>query len=90
MTEMVMGMHVNKVKYTLDRIEDGQHVFLEYNNEENQLLIPTNEVPAEITEGDIVLISKVDSVYEFEVLIEETQDMKEKVSSLLEKLKNKK
>ena len=44
----------------------------------------------EIAEGSIVLISEVDSIYEFEVLMEETEDMKEKVSSLLEKLKNKK
>ena len=81
---------MTKVKYTLDRIEDGQYVFLEYPDEENQLLIPKNEVPTEVTEGDIVLISKVDSVYEFEVLDEETEDMRDKVSNLLEKLKNKK
>jgi len=81
---------MTKVKYTLDRIEDGKYVFLEYPNEEDHLLIQKNEVPVEVTEGDIVLISKVDSVYEFEVLIEETEDMRDKVSNLLEKLKNKK
>lgn len=78
-----------KVKYTLDKIEDGQFVFLEYPAEENQLLIPATEVNMKISEGDIVLISKVDSVYGFEILTEETGDMKEKVSSLLDKLKNK-
>lgn len=81
---------MDRVKYTLDRIDDGQYVFLEHHQEENQLLIPAKEINVEIAEGSIVLISEVDSVYEFEVLIEETQDMKEKVSSLLEKLKNKK
>lgn len=86
----VMDMHVNKVKYTLDKIEDGQYVFLEHQNEENQLLIPDAEINADIAEGDIVLISRVDSKYEIEILIEETGDMKEKVTSLLDKLKNKK
>lgn len=85
---MVMGMPVRS-KYTLDKIEDEQYVFLEYPDEENQLLIPASEINVEITEGNIVLISQVDSVYEFEVLTKETGDMKEKVSSLLEKLKNK-
>ena len=85
-----MAMPANKVKYTLDKIEDGQYVFLEYQNEENQLLIPATEINAEIVEGNIVLISKTDSNYEFEVLIEETEDMRDKVSNLLEKLKNKK
>ena len=81
---------MTKVKYTLDKIEDGQYVFLEHPNEENQLLIPASEINVEIAEGDIVLISQVDSKYEIEVLIEETGDMKEKVTSLLDKLKNKK
>ena len=81
---------MTKVKYTLDRIEDGQYVFLEHPNEENQLIIPTNEVTGEISEGDIVLISRLESGFEIEALIEETEDMKGKVSNLLEKLKNKK
>ncbi|WP_338653509.1 DUF3006 family protein [Sporosarcina psychrophila] len=81
---------MKKVKYTLDKIEDGQYVFLEHKNEENQLLIPATKINVEIAEGSIVLISEVDSIYEFGVLIEETEDMKEKVSSLLEKLVNKK
>lgn len=80
---------MNKVKYTLDKIEDGQYVFLEHPQEENQLLIPTAEINIEIAEGDIVLISHVDSIYTFEVLIEETEITSDKVTSLLEKLKNK-
>ncbi|MEK5038741.1 DUF3006 family protein [Sporosarcina sp. FSL K6-3457] len=81
---------MNKVKYTLDKIEDGQYVFLDHPNEENQLLIPASEINVEIAEGDIVLISQTDSVYAFEVLVEETEIMRDKVTSLLEKLKNKK
>lgn len=90
MIAMVMDMPVNKVKYTLDKVEDGHYVFLEYPDEENQLIIPASEINVEITEGNIVLISQADSGYEIEHLIEETEDMKEKVTSLLEKLKNKK
>ena len=81
---------MGKVKYTLDRVEEGQYVFLEYPDEERQLLIPSNEVTGEISEGDIVLISRLESIYEIEALMEETEDMKEKVSNLLKKLKNKK
>ncbi len=81
---------MKKVKYTLDKIEDGQYVFLKHSNEESQLLISENEVTTEISEGNIVLISELDSVYEFEALIDETEDMREKVSNLLDKLKNKK
>ncbi len=87
---MVTVMRVNKVKYTLDRIEEGQYVFLKHPDEENQLLVPSYEVTGEISEGDIVLISRLESGYEIEALIEESEDMKEKVSNLLEKLKNKK
>ena len=80
---------MTKIKYTLDKIEDGQYVFLEHPDEVNHLLIPATEINVEITEGNIVLISQADSGYEIEPLIEETEDMKEKVTSLLEKLKNK-
>lgn len=87
---MVMDMPVNKVKYTLDKIEDGQYAFLEFPNEVNRLIIPANEINGEISEGDIVLIRKEESGYKLEVIYEETEKMKEKVSNLLEKLKNKK
>lgn len=76
-------------KYTLDQISDGQYVFLERENEENQLLIPAADINVIIAEGDVVLISQSESGYEIEVLTEETEIMHEKVSDLLEKLKNK-
>lgn len=81
---------MTKVKYTLDRIEEGQYVFLEHPEEVNQLLIPGNEIAGGIVEGDIVLISRSESGYEIERLIEETEITRDKVNSLLEKLKNKK
>ncbi|WP_438310749.1 DUF3006 family protein [Sporosarcina sp. FA9] len=77
------------MKYTLDQITDGQYVFLEYPEETNQLIIPENEITEKLSEGDIVNIDKVDSGYEIIVLKEETEDMKDKITNLLEKLKNK-
>ncbi|WP_338652674.1 DUF3006 family protein [Sporosarcina psychrophila] len=83
-------MPVNKVKYTLDKVEDNIYVFLEYPDEENQLMVPVNKYSGELSEGDIVWIRKIDSEFMIELLDEETEDMRDKVSKLLEKLKNKK
>ncbi|MFS0688978.1 DUF3006 domain-containing protein [Sporosarcina sp. 179-K 8C2 HS] len=77
-------------KYTLDRIDDGFYVFLKRDDESEQLIIPLEEVKVNLNEGDIVEIETNETGYRFEVLKEETSDMKEKVSNLLEKLKNKK
>ena len=60
---------------------------MEYPEEANQLLIPENEVTENISEGDIVKISKIDSGYEINVLKGDTENIKDKVSILLEKLK---
>ncbi|MCG7346095.1 DUF3006 domain-containing protein [Sporosarcina sp. ACRSL] len=77
-------------KFTLDRIDDGFYVFLKRDDESEQLLIPLEEVEGNLNEGDIVEIETNETGYQFNVLIEETSDMKVKVSNLLEKLKNKK
>ena len=79
-----------KNQYTLDRIEDGFYVFLQHSKEEEELLIPSSKVSVKLSEGDIVCISKAESDYLIEPLEIETGLMKDKVSSLLEKLKNKK
>jgi len=63
---------------------------LEYPEEINELTIPTNKIPKKLLEGDIVNINIVESEYKIDRLIDETTNMKETVSSLLEKLKNKK
>ncbi|KXH86923.1 DUF3006 family protein [Sporosarcina sp. HYO08] len=76
-------------KYTLDRIDDGLYVFLEYPDEVNQLLIPVDEVNVNIAQGDIVEISKPEFGYEIKVLKEETEVALEKVNNLLQKLKKK-
>ncbi|PID03579.1 hypothetical protein CSV67_02750 [Sporosarcina sp. P2] len=77
-------------KYTLDRIEEGIYVFLEYPEEENQLLIPVDQVDEIFHEGDIVSINSEGQQYKIELLIDETQITREKVNNLLERLKNKK
>ena len=77
-------------KYTLDRIEEGIYVFLEYPEEENQLLIPVDQVDEIFHESDIVSISSEGQQYKIELLIDETQITREKVNNLLERLKNKK
>ena len=79
-----------KKQYTLDRIDDGFYVFLQHSNEEEELLIPASKVSVILSEGDIVCISKAESGYVIEVMENETEIMKDKVNSLLEKLKNKK
>lgn len=77
-------------KYTLDRIEENIYVFLERPGEENQLLIPVDQVDEVFHEGDIVSISSEEQQYKIELLIDETHITREKVNYLLEKLKNKK
>lgn len=77
-------------KYTLDRVDNGYFVFLKHPDETEELLVPEAEVRVQIAEGDIVRINKKDSGHVVEVFEKETEDMKDKVSSLLEKLKNKK
>ncbi|WP_153732508.1 DUF3006 domain-containing protein [Sporosarcina obsidiansis] len=73
-------------KYTLDRIEEGQYVFLDYPDEINQVLISVSDVTESIKEGDIVEIHSDGKII---VLKEETEITHEKVNALLEKLKNK-
>jgi len=76
-----------KKKYTLDRIEKNQYVFLEKPDEMNHLVIPIEHSNISLSEGDIVNITS-DGV--IELLGEETVIMKNKVNELLEKLKSKK
>jgi len=76
-------------RYTLDRLDDGFYVFLEKGNEEQQLMIPKEEVSTALTEGDIVGIQQNEDGYQISVLKEETANRKQQVMDLIEKLKNK-
>lgn len=82
---------MNSIKYTVDQIDQKFAALLQHSDEENQLLIPLVDIDLPINEGDIVLVDKKDDStgYNIKVLIEETNEAKEKVKSLIEKLKNK-
>lgn len=69
-------------KFTLDRIEDSTAVLLLRDDESIKLNIPLFLLPPESREGDILNLSIVRDD-------QETEAAKERVSALLEKLKNK-
>ena len=75
--------------YTLDRIEDFFVVFLLKGKESEKLIIPKNMIKIPFQEGNIVEIQKLDYGYEINILEEETKNMKDKINTLLEKLKSK-
>ena len=69
-------------KVTLDRIEEGIAVLLVRDDETIKINIPLTLLPSGSKEGDILDIAITRDV-------RETEDAKERVSSLLEKLKSK-
>jgi len=69
-------------KFTLDRIEDSTAVLLLRDEESIKIDVPLSLLPQESKEGDVLDISITRD-------IQETEDAKERVSALLEKLKNK-
>jgi len=69
-------------KVTLDRIEEGIAVLLVRDEEKIKINIPLILLPVGSKEGDILDIATTRDV-------RETEDAKERVTSLLEKLKNK-
>lgn len=69
-------------KATLDRIEDKIAVLLVRPEETIKINIPLSLLPGESKEGDILDIDIKKDVYE-------TEQAKERVSSLLDRLKNK-
>jgi len=53
------------------------------------LITPIDKLVKMLSEGDSINTNRVDSEYKIDRLIDETSNMKEIISSLLEKLKNK-
>lgn len=78
---------MDKKQYILDRIEKDTFVFLLREDESQQLLLSKDKVTLTLQEGDIITIDGSGSI---EVLKDVTEVKKEKVQSLIEKLKNKK
>lgn len=79
---------MNSNRYILDQVEGELGVFLKYPSETERLHIPISELDEGLKEGDIVLISIENDIYKVERLVEKTEDQREKVRGLLEKLKN--
>lgn len=75
-------MKMESFKVTLDRIEEGTAVLLVRDEESVRINIPLFLLPEGSKEGNILDITIARDV-------KETEDAKERVSSLLEKLKNK-
>jgi Protein of unknown function (DUF3006) len=73
---------MDRFKVTLDRIEEGIAVLLVRDEEKVKINIPMALLPSGYKEGDILDITINKDV-------QETDAAKERVSSLLEKLKNK-
>lgn len=80
---------MSSTKYTLDRIEDGYAVFLKYPEEEEQLIILQSAMNKPVQVGDRVLIEEINDIYHIEILLEETEQQKAEVKSLMERLRNK-
>ncbi len=74
--------HFIDMKATLDRIEDGIALLLIRNDESIQINIPVELLPEGCCEGDILDITICRD-------LEGTRAAKERVSDLIEKLKNK-
>lgn len=82
---------MNSNKYTLDRYEDGFAVLLLKEDESVEKLVPEESLNATVKEGDVLELSfdENDTLNHFTILEQETKEIRESVSSLIEKLKNK-
>lgn len=79
---------MSSTKYTLDRFEGEYAIFLKHPDETAQKLYHRTELPKEIQEGDLVLIDDEPN-YEVTILKEETNNQKERISHLKDRLQNK-
>jgi len=70
------------IKVTVDRIEGDKAVLLVRNGEEEEVILPVSLLPAEASEGSILVLR-------IELDRQENARVEERVKSLIEKLKNK-
>ena len=78
---------MSSTKYTLDRYEGEYAIFLMADNETSQKIIHRSEMNLELAEGDIVLIDDAPTI-NITLLQDETSAQKEKISSMIERLRN--
>ncbi len=78
-------------KYTLDRFEKEMAVLLFRDDETREVLLTKESLPSNATEGDILFIefNEDNSVQQIKLLEEKTEDARQKVEDLLNKLKRK-
>ena len=76
-------------KYTLDRFEGDYAIFLQRPEETQQLLIHRADLAIEVKQGDIVAIHDNGQTYEVKVLNEETVSQKDRISNLMQQLRDK-
>ena len=76
-------------KYTLDRFEGDYAIFLQRPEETKQLLIHRADLATEVKQGDIVSIHDNGQTYEVKVLNEETVSQKDRISNLMQQLRDK-
>ena len=78
---------MSSTKYTLDRYEGEYAIFLMAENETSQKIIHRSEMSIELAEGDIVLIDDSPTM-NITLLRDETVAQKEKISKMIERLRN--
>lgn len=82
---------MSSTKYTLDRYEGEYAIFLKADNETVQKIIHRSEMNIVLAEGDIVLIDdNAQPPVNITLLQEETAAQKEKISKMIERLRNRK
>jgi len=82
---------VNSNKYTLDRFDEGFAVLLLKENESVEKLVPEESLNKTANEGDVieVVFNEDGTINNFTILENETKEMKDKVTDIITKLKNK-
>ncbi len=80
---------VNSNKFTLDRFEGDYAIFLRQPEETEQKIIHRTELNTEVKQGDIVTIDEDGKHFLVTVLTDETAMQKDKMSSLMQKLRDK-
>lgn len=78
---------MSSTKYTLDRYEGDYAIFLMADQETVQKIIHRSEMSLELAEGDIVLIDDAPT-FNITLLQDETAAQKEKISNMIERLRN--
>ena len=78
---------MSSTKYTLDRYEGDYAIFLMADQETSQKIIHRSEMNLELAEGDIVLIDDAPTI-NITLLKDETSAQKEKISNMIERLRN--